>query len=339
MRCLTLADGLKKQGMHIRFVSRHLPEYLQNMLAEKGHEFVMLNSIQNDIPIDELAHASWLGVSQEQDAADSVQALSDLMWDWIIVDHYALDHRWESILRQSSKKILAIDDIADRQHDCDVLLDQNFYTDMEMRYIDKVPSFCQLLLGPKYALLREEFRLLHKQIKPRSGTVKRVIVFFGGVDADNYTGHIIDTLSEIGISDLSVDVVIGLQHPNSEQIKAKCVQYEFNCHIQTDKMAELMAAADLAIGAGGSATWERCCLALPTLTFSLAHNQTEIANGMDALGAGQYFDSNSYDINKDLYKTVLDLINDKSRIEMFSKKAYSIVDGCGVDRLSKVLMQ
>ena len=339
MRCLTLAEDLKRQGVHIRFISRHLPVYLQNMLADKGYEFIILVSTQNEMPIDELAHASWLGVSQEQDAIDSVQALSDLMWNWLIVDHYALDHRWESRLRQSSNNILIIDDIADRQHDCDVLLDQNFYSDMDMRYTGKVPSHCHLLLGPKYALLRKEFRLFHQQIKPRNGSVKRLLVFFGGVDADNYTGLIIDTLSEIRIPNLHIDVVIGSQHPYREKIKEKCVQYEFNCYVQTDKMAELMAAADLAIGAGGSATWERCCLALPTLMFSLAHNQIEIAKEMDVLGAGQYFDLQLIDIDKDLHKTIVDLINDKRKIEMFSDKAYSIVDGLGVDRLCEVLIQ
>lgn len=339
MRCLTLADRLKQHDIHIRFVSRHLLEHQQSSLTDKGYEFVLLDSKENDMSLDDLDHASWLGVSQEQDAAESVQALSDLMWDWIIVDHYALDHRWESTLRQNSKKILVIDDIADRQHDCDVLLDQNFYTDMKMRYIDKVPSFCQLLLGPKYALLRDEFRLLHKRVKPRCGSIKRVLVFFGGIDADNYTGHIIDLLSEIGIPDLSVDVVIGLQHPKREQIEAKCIQYKFNCHVQTDKMAELMAAADFAIGAAGSTTWERCCLALPILTFSLAHNQIEIAKGIDVLGIGKYFDSQFFDINKDLYKTVFNLINDKNKMKIFSEKAYSIVDGLGVDRLCKVLIQ
>ena len=118
------------------------------------------------------------------------------------MDHYALDARWESVLRQTAKKTLVIDDIADRQHDCDVLLDQNFYADMQTRYTGKVPEHCQLLLGPRYALLREEFRQLREQITPRTGPVKRVLVFFGGVDADNYTARAIKALANIGSHDL-----------------------------------------------------------------------------------------------------------------------------------------
>lgn len=273
MRCLTLADELKQRGAQIRFISRHLPEHLRSMLAVKSHEFALLDSAKNDVAMDELAHAHWLGVSQAQDAADTAKALSDGSWDWLIVDHYALDYRWESVLRQSAKKILAIDDIADRQHDCDILLDQNLYADMETRYIGKVSAHCQVLLGPRYALLRDEFRKLHEQAKPRTGPVKRMLVFFGGVDADNFTGRAIEALSEIDLASLHVDVVIGAGHTCREQIKIACVQYGYICHVQTDKMAELMATADLAIGAGGSATWERCCLGLPTLTICVADNQ------------------------------------------------------------------
>lgn len=284
MRCLTLADALKKRGAHIRFVSRHLPEYLRNMLVAKGHEFSPLSSAPCQKASDALAHSLWLGTSQHADVQDSIQALSDQTWDWLVVDHYALDACWETALRQTAKKILVIDDIADRQHDCDILLDQNFYEDMNTRYADKVPPHCQLLLGPRYALLREEFLRIREQVKPRSGPVKRIFVFFGGVDTDNYTGRAVEALSEMGISDLHVDVVIGAQHPCREKIESACAQFGFVCHIQTDKMAELMAAADLAIGAGGSAVWERCCLGLPSIIFALAENQKKAVVDLETAG-------------------------------------------------------
>lgn len=273
MRCLTLADGLQQRGVQTRFISRYLPEHLQSMLSAKKHEFMLLSGDQNNMCMDELAHACWLGVSQEQDAGDSTQALSDAHWDWLIVDHYALDFRWESILRRTAEKILVIDDIADRQHDCDLLLDQNLYSNMKARYENKVPAYCQLLLGPRYALLRDEFCQLHDRIKPRRRSVKRVLVFFGGIDVDNYTGNAIEALSKMDLPDLHVDVVIGIEHPAREQIEADCARLGFICHVQTNRMAELMAMADLAIGAGGSAVWERCCLGLPTLTLCVAKNQ------------------------------------------------------------------
>ncbi|NWF37924.1 UDP-2,4-diacetamido-2,4,6-trideoxy-beta-L-altropyranose hydrolase [Mariprofundus sp. NF] len=285
MRCLTLAETLQQRGMHVRFVCRHLPVHLRDMLTSKTIELALYDVMEDMHVADDLAHAHWLGVSQDQDAQDMIQALSDKTWDWVIVDHYGIDQRWETTLRGALDcKMLVIDDLADRKHDCDVLLDQNFYADMDLRYIGKVPAHCRLLLGPGYALLREEFRKLHGQIKPRRGPVVHVLVFFGGVDADDYTGRTIKVLSEIGISGLNVDVVIGAQHPCCEEIKSSCALHGFVCHIQTDKMAELMATADLAIGAGGSSTWERCSMGLPSVIMVLAENQNEAAKDLEAAG-------------------------------------------------------
>lgn len=274
MRCLTLADALKQLGARTRFVSRHMPEHLRGMLAARGHEFEQLTSIPRD-GLGDLSHSHWLGISQAADAQDSIKALSDRAWEWLVVDHYALDAQWETALRNTARRILVIDDIANRQHDCDVLLDQNLYADMETRYARKVPKHCQLLLGPRYALLRDEFRQLRAQAKPKAGPVKSMFVFFGGVDADNHTGRVIEALAKIDVPGLHVDVVIGALHSCREQVEIQCAQYGFACHVQTDQMAKLIAAADLAVGAGGSVTWERCCLGLPTLTICVSGNQSE----------------------------------------------------------------
>lgn len=333
MRCLTLADGLRKRGVGIRFISRHLPTHLRELLIKRGHEFVPLLDSASESDIDKLSHSHWLGTSEKCDADDTIQALRDKKWDWLIVDHYALDAVWEGALRQIGSCILAIDDLADRQHDCDVLLDQNFYVDMQLRYVGKVPAHCQLLLGPCYALLRDEFRQMRKQVKPRTGPVKRVLMFFGGVDADNYTGRIVDALSEICVSDLHVDVVIGAQHPCCEQITEACAQHGFICYVQTDKMAELMAAADLAIGAGGSASWERCCLGLPALLVALADNQINIAKALDIFGAGIYAGTLKEASASVLRNAIVDLLSTPDQLGMLSEKAYSLVDGLGVDRV------
>lgn len=335
MRCLALADALRERRTQTRFLSRHLPEHLRNKLAEKGHEFAQLDTFQNGTAPDELAHATWLGVSQLQDAAASIQALSDQHWDWLIIDHYAMDTRWESLLRHSADKILAIDDIADRQHDCDILLDQNLYADMETRYTGKAPAHCQLLLGPSYALLRDEFRYLHGQINPRNGPVKRVLVFFGGVDADNYTGQAIEVLAQMDVSDLHVDVVIGAQHPSRKQIQTECTRYGFDCHVQTDKMAELMAMADLAIGAGGSACWERCSLGLPALLVAVANNQVNIAKALDLYGACIYVGTYKTASTSIMRSAVVTVLNNQALTERLSRKAYSLVDGLGVSRVCK----
>ncbi len=327
MRCLTLADAMQQRGAQFRFISRHLPEYIRDMLAAKGHEFLLLDSSSSEASADDLAHANWLGTSQHADAQESLQALSDQYWDWLVVDHYALDARWESVLRQAAKHILVIDDIADRQHDCDVLLDQNFYADMDTRYTGKVPEHCKLLLGPRYALLREEFRRLREQVKPRMGPVKRVLVFFGGVDADNYTGLAIEVLANIGVEGLQVDVVIGAQHPHREQIESACSEHQFDCHVQTKRMAELMATADLAIGAGGSATWERCSLGLPSIVLVLAENQRKAIRDLAAVGAViNLGDANQVTITAFADKTIELIADEKMRFNL-SRTSLKLVTG------------
>jgi UDP-2,4-diacetamido-2,4,6-trideoxy-beta-L-altropyranose hydrolase len=332
-----MADALKQCGSHIRFVSRNLPEYLRDMLVAKGMDLVSLACDTDSLAKGDLAHSDWLGTSQAQDALATIHALSGQIWDWLIVDHYALDARWESMLRKTVRKILVIDDIADRFHDCDVLLDQNFYLDMDIRYRDKIPSQCQLLLGPRYALLREEFRQLHDHIKLRSGPVKRMLVFFGGVDAKNYTGRTIEVLAAIDISDIYVDVVIGAQHPCLENIESACIQHGFTCHVQTSHMAELMAEADLAIGAGGSASWERCCLGLPALLVAQAENQIEIARALDRYGACVYLGPAETASMEVLRNAALNLLDHNEQLTALSEKSFSLVDGLGVDRICRIL--
>ena len=331
MRCLTLASELKKQNSEVCFVSRNLPLYLSEMLKTKNIELVPLGANDDVYSIDELAHSSWLGVSQAQDAKATVKGLSGQVYDWMIIDHYALDVRWESIVRPNVKKIMVIDDLADRQHDCDILLDQNYYADMLTRYNSKVPSDCHLLLGPNYALLREEFRALREQVKVRNGKVKKVLVFFGGVDADNYTFQAIKALAEVNAG-LQVDVVIGAQHPFKEMIEHACTKHGYVFHIQTSYIAKLMAEADLALGAGGSASWERCCLGLPSLLVSLADNQIAIAKELSSIGGCAYI-SNRDEVS--LKKWLTQFISNQELTKNISENAFSIVDGIGVHRVIK----
>jgi len=336
MRCLTLADSLSKRGSKIRFVCRHLPEYMQKMLSKKGYELQLLDSLLSENDIGDLAHSNWLGTTQYEDAQDTLLALSDRIWDWLLVDHYALDARWESELRKSAKRLLVIDDIADRLHDCDMLLDQNYYADTGKRYTGKVPTHCRLLLGPHYALLRNEFREWRQQIKPRSGQVKRILVFFGGVDAYNYTGRAIDALADLGINGLQIDVVIGVQNPYREQTELACKEHGFNCYVQIDRMAELMAAADLAIGAGGSATWERCCLGLPTFVMCTADNQKKQV--ADAASEGLlYAPEINEDVKKWIKRHLCTLIDNSHLMELISNNGRQAVDGNGVLRVIRYM--
>jgi len=332
MRCLTLADGLREHGCETLFVCRHLPEHMRVVLETKGHRFGLLHQSSTGIEENKLAHSEWLGTTQQADAAECSKMLSGQVWDWLVVDHYALDARWESSLRQSVGKIFVIDDIADRSHDCDVLLDQNFYDGMEDRYVGKTPPACRRLLGPRYALLRKEFSRLRAGLSPRAGAARRLLVFFGGIDRENYTGAAIAAVARIGGSDLSVDVVIGERHPFKGEILRACSENRFLCHVETDRMADLMAAADLFIGAGGGATLERFCLGLPSLVIPTAENQ--IRQVRDAAAETLlYSPEANNDIQRSIEIHLQALLQNPLLMNAISRNSMAVADGGGVSRV------
>jgi UDP-2,4-diacetamido-2,4,6-trideoxy-beta-L-altropyranose hydrolase len=317
-----------------------LPDFSQyvekaRLTFKLGHEFVLLevSSVKGS---GDLQHSDWLSTSQEEDAFATLQALEGRVWRWMIVDHYALDYRWEQMIRPMVGGIMVIDDLADRIHECDLLLDQNYYSDMASRYWGKVSPDCRLLLGPRYALLREEFRQIHTQVKPRTIEVKRVLVFFGGMDEGNYTALALDALAAIARPDVQVDVVIGAMHPAKEEIEEVCARHEFGCHIQIKNIAALMAAADMSIGAGGGAIWERCCLGLPTIAFCVAENQRQQL--WDAAVAGLiYMPAVHKNIRQVIVDHVHSLIENPSLREMISANGIKAVDGRGAMRVASVL--
>jgi UDP-2,4-diacetamido-2,4,6-trideoxy-beta-L-altropyranose hydrolase len=279
MRCLTLADALREEGARIRFICRHLPGYLRQRLLEHGHESVRLDSAPVAPDSDDGEHAHLLGTSAAADAAETYRALSDRRWDWLVVDHYALGAAWEAAVRPVAGRILAIDDLADRRHECDVLLDQNYLPDGDVRYTRRVAGSCRLLVGPRYALLRPEYRDYRAGLAPRTGPVRRLLVFFGGTDPQNLTELALTALSLPELRHLELDVVCGGDPVRRASLESQAAgRPGATIHGPRPHLADLMARADLAIGAGGSTTWERMCLGLPSLVITLADNQVAVAD-------------------------------------------------------------
>lgn len=332
MRCLALAQELVDVGANVQFVSRHLPPNLREMLLARGIESVVLATRSAGSTGGDLTHSEWLGVTQEQDAQDTMMTLSGSPCPWIIVDHYALDYRWECLMRDAGRKILVIDDLADRGHDCDVLVDQNHYDDMAERYRDKVPSPCTLLLGPRYAILRREFGVARESTSPRDGRIRRVLVFFGGIDAGNCTVPALHALAAAGIENLAVDVVVGAGAAHRAEVEAISAQHGFRCHVQTSRMADLMAQADLAIGAGGTATWERCCVGLPALAICTAANQKRQVEDAASLGLLIMLES-AADLQEMLTLQLRALRQSGGLLRFVSRNSMQQVDARGTSRI------
>lgn len=344
MRCLTLASALRRRGAVVRFLCRELPEGLASRIAaDYNFELGRLPPPSAEGFLDAgpaLAHAQWLPVSQQRDATDVLESMNgQASPDWMVVDHYALDRRWEARLRPYVRRILAIDDLADRSHDCDILLDQNLFLSSGNRYAGRVPPACGVLLGPRYALLRPEFAAARAALAARSGELRRILVFFGSFDPSNQTLKALRAISAAGIGEIGVDVVIGENSLYRSQIEDHCRRTpSHSLHIQAEGMAALMARADLAVGAAGATTWERCCLGLPALVITIAENQIEIARGCDRAGAVKYLGHGDAVLEHDLAIALRNLAGSPSRLAQMSRRAMDLVDGLGADRVCDGLL-
>ena len=213
MRCLTLADNFKNQGITVFFISRALPDNLSDSINTSGflNFNLELNSNSSAQNKDANSNTSWSNLLQEHDAEATLGIVTNLQQrlEWIVVDHYGLDRHWEKIIKRKIQNILVIDDLANRPHDCDLLLDQNYYKHLDNRYDHLVPENCRKMLGPSYALLREEFRLAFKKLKQRKGQIHRILVFLGGSDPQNQTTKVLEAIRMLENNRLQFDVVVG----------------------------------------------------------------------------------------------------------------------------------
>jgi UDP-2,4-diacetamido-2,4,6-trideoxy-beta-L-altropyranose hydrolase len=314
MRCMTLADELRRHGAIATFICREQPGHLIELTRSRGFE------------TEAIAH---------EDAGPS--HVARLHPDWVVVDHYGLGDTWETAVRPNTRRILAIDDLADRDHDCDLLLDQNLYDGVEQRYASRLPAHCRQLIGPHYALLRPEFADARARLSRATKPVSRLLISFGGIDATNETARVLTSLE--GLASLSLDVVIGPGYPNRREIQALTSERPgTTLHIGTSRMAALMSEADAFVGAGGSTTWERFCLGLPSLVIAVADNQVPTARHLSKRGAIDYIGPQS-DLTPDGLRAALSrfLADDAGRARM-TEIGLKLVDGLGAQRVAQAMI-
>jgi UDP-2,4-diacetamido-2,4,6-trideoxy-beta-L-altropyranose hydrolase len=320
MRCLTLADALRQRGAAAEFLCRALPGHLIELVRSRGYETQVLAGAMDD-------------------AAESAAYFARSQPDWIVVDHYSLGKSWESAVRPHAKWIFAIDDLADREHDCDLLLDQNLYDGVEQRYAARVPGRCRQLIGPRYALLRPEFAQLRSHVARSAKPVASLLVSFGGTDRTNETARVLRILRDALPSSVAVDVVIGPSNPHADQLRALVSDRPATAlHVATDRMAELMSKADAFIGAGGSTTWERFCLGLPSLVIAVAENQVPTSQYLGKLGAIDYIGRGSELSTDDIRAALSRFLKDHERRSRMAELGMQLVDGHGAQRVSDCLL-
>ncbi len=334
VRCRTLGRALRQQGATVRFICRAHPGHGMEVLREEDFTVTALPEPEasESESVDE-DYARWLGISQSRDADETIAALEGRP-DWLVVDHYGLDAEWERRLRPRVERILVIDDLANRDHNCDALLDQNYNTDAEARYAEGLPAEATRLLGPCYALLGPEYAAYRRELGTHSGCVERVLVFFGGTDPDNLTGRAMEALSEPAFANVVVDAVVGPNNPHRETLAKQAeARPGTTLHAPRPHLADLMAAADLAIGAGGSTTWERCCLGLPSLVVSIGDNQRPACEALSADGLISYAGHHAKVTTANLRACLAELVSKPDRLQRMAAASWELVDGRGAERV------
>jgi UDP-2,4-diacetamido-2,4,6-trideoxy-beta-L-altropyranose hydrolase len=270
------------------------------------------------------------------DAAETIAAIEDSGGkpDWLIVDHYAIDAQWERALRPHTGHLMVIDDLADRDHDCDLLLDQNLVADFESRYARRIPQGANSLLGPRYALLQPIYADLHKIARPRTGPVRRILVYFGASDLPDLTGRVLSAFLTLCRAEISLDVVIGLVNPHRSMIEQLAAGHtNIVLHYNLPSLATLMVAADVAIGAGGATSWERLCLTLPAIVVTLADNQIPVAQELSRRGLIRWLgDESAVSI-----ATIVEAIEEALTYPAWTADIDRLVDGIGTARVISVM--
>jgi UDP-2,4-diacetamido-2,4,6-trideoxy-beta-L-altropyranose hydrolase len=233
---------------------------------------------------------------------------------------------------------MVIDDLADRDHDCDLLLDQNLVENMSVRYQGKLTEKCIQLLGPQYALLQPQYSQLHKIAKPRRQPLKNLLVFFGGIDHHDLTGLTLAALRNVNISFDSVDVVVSGQSANYNKIKYQ-VDNSLNMQLHSNlpSLAHLMLKAGFSVGAGGSTNWERLCLGLPTLVVTVAENQKPVNRSLHNMGLIQWI-GDVESVELDCIKSAVEKIVSIKKIYDWSEHCMNVCSGDGVNNVIDKLL-
>jgi len=336
---LSLAKELRKNGARCIFICKELEGNIMNEILKSDFELKIIkikeeNKLNQDIK-DHLFHSSWLGGNQADDAAETINLIRDLHIDWIIIDHYGIDHTWQMMVRPHSNKIFVIDDIADRKHECDLLLDHNYFINHEERYQNLVEVATPKIFGTKYTLLQDQYYLFYGRVPPRSGRIKNILIYFGGFDKQNLTGMVVNSLLDIFHNNVTLNVINS--NPPESLIKATSLNKNIKIYRNVPSLAPMMLKCDLAFGAGGVTGLERCFMGLPSFVITTAENQIEITKELNNAGLIKWLGHFDQINNNDLTHILKEKI-ELSDFVTWSTKCLNLFDGLGCKRVSDILL-
>jgi UDP-2,4-diacetamido-2,4,6-trideoxy-beta-L-altropyranose hydrolase len=295
IRCLSIASSLLERGARIHIISSDNHDNLLSSLGADYQNILIPSSLRRADTrkeFEDFSYSDWIDCSQIEDASKVISAYKNnniSAPDWIVVDHYALSSEWSDYIKKNndfkSVKLCFLDDLCNRKHNADIIVDANYHgKETHSRYDGLVAGKTVRLLGPSYALMNKHFAASSRESKRREG-FNSVLVYFGSADLYNMTKEIVSVFLSKEFNDLSIHVVLGLHNACESIIREKLRGHKnYICHSYVNNMAALMSECDLAIGAGGSTTWERIVMHLPSIVYSLAHNQESFLSTLEQDG-------------------------------------------------------
>lgn len=327
MRCLALAQVLRERGHQVAFVSRKHPSDLSDVVTGEGFDVLPISCDPTDLDAD---------AQQTMTAVRSSTGAGEV--NWVVADSYYLDHRWHRQVRQLGARIMVIDDLADRNYDCDMMLDQNDVSGDGRRYAGLVPAGCNLLLGPSFVLLRSAVLLARQPAAPEVTAPERLLIMFAGDDPTNQTLLTLNALALTPLSLERIDVVVS-RHYRHFGLIAPVIRRFANAHAEQDppQLCALIAGAHLCIGSAGTSAWERCYLGIPAVVLTVADNQHVVASAIDAAGAATYLGRAGEVSNDRLALAATSLWRDTQKRAAMSIAARRLVDGQGSIRVARAM--
>jgi UDP-2,4-diacetamido-2,4,6-trideoxy-beta-L-altropyranose hydrolase len=281
MRSLALAANLRARGARIHFVTRPMAGNIDARIIAAGYPLTTLSAADTDE-----ARYPWVGVPLEREIEESLAAFRRIgRVSWITVDNYGLDALWERRVREYADCILAVDDLADRAHDVNALLDQNPSAAGAARYAALVPPGTRIFVGPQFAQLREQFIAARPHARHRDGSIRSILIAFGS-DLADHTQKTAEAISGVLGDTVEVNIVLAREAPAYPVVGTIVDRHpHWALHAEVDDMAALMVLSDFAFGAGGTTSYERAYLGLPAIAWAIADNQLEVVAGLAAAGA------------------------------------------------------
>tara|TARA_Y100000816_G_scaffold1913_1_gene1081 strand:+ start:29216 stop:30286 length:1071 start_codon:yes stop_codon:yes gene_type:complete len=323
IRCLRIANKLRDKSADCSFICKELSGSLIKLIKDQGFKVFLLSqeikmpNKNSSIIVDKLFN--W-----KTDALQTAEILKNLQTNTLIVDHYGIDKKWEDYQKPYCKKIMAIDDLDNRKHSVDIILDQNLFPNIQKRYLKNSNKNCRKFIGLEYAFLDPNFIKKRKFIRRQKKEVSKIFIYLGNTGSSNILRRILKVFIDNSLNKFKIEVIFTGDAEEKNKIINLSRNHKFIKILDTQpNLADIMSSADLSIGAGGLTTWERIYLGLPSAVITVADNQKECSEYLNSLGLiwliGHHDQIDDNKITDDIKK----ILSSENLID-FSKRCLSV---------------